>query len=97
MSKNHVLITIAATWEGEFILDNSQGTPIGEGHDDDIFAAIHGHLDSGDFDEQDANDEAICELDLTQAHSEEEPDLPPLPPASPPVTCGPSRIPLNIS
>ncbi|KAG5987597.1 hypothetical protein E4U52_007427 [Claviceps spartinae] len=85
ISKDHVLITIAATWEGEFILDNSQGAPIGEGHDDDIFAAIHGHLDSGDFDEQDANDEAICELDLTQVHSEEEPDLPPLPPASPPV------------
>ncbi|KAG5962487.1 hypothetical protein E4U57_006985 [Claviceps arundinis] len=64
ISKDHVLITIAATWEGEFILDSSRGTPIGVGHDDDIFAAIHGHLDSGDFDEQHANDEAICELYL---------------------------------
>ncbi|KAG6067643.1 hypothetical protein E4U32_003235 [Claviceps aff. humidiphila group G2b] len=67
-------------------LDKSRGTPIGEGHDKDIFAAIHGPLDSGDFDEQDVNDEAICELDLTpQVHSEEEPDLPPVPPSSPPL------------
>ncbi|KAG6110926.1 hypothetical protein E4U14_002638 [Claviceps sp. LM454 group G7] len=67
-------------------LDKSRGTPIGEDHDNDIFAAIRGPLDSGDFDEQDVNDEAICELDLTpQVHSEEEPDLPPVPPSSPPL------------
>ncbi|KAG6025920.1 hypothetical protein E4U19_002874 [Claviceps sp. Clav32 group G5] len=83
ISKDHVLIKIDATWEGKFSLDNSRSTPIGEGHDDETSAAIHGHLDSGDFDEQYANDEAICELDLTQVHSEEERDLPPLPPASP--------------
>ncbi|KAG5972448.1 hypothetical protein E4U58_006556 [Claviceps cyperi] len=45
---------------------------------------MDGPLDSGDLDEQDAYDEAICELDLTQVGDEEEPDLPPLPPASPP-------------
>ncbi|KAG6311492.1 hypothetical protein E4U22_002637 [Claviceps purpurea] len=53
-------------------------------HDDDTFATIDGPLDSGDLDKQDAYDEAICELDLTQVDGEEEPDLPPLPPASPP-------------
>ncbi|KAG6018547.1 hypothetical protein E4U19_000245, partial [Claviceps sp. Clav32 group G5] len=33
---------------------------------------------------QDAYDEAICELDLTQLDDEEEPDLAPLPPKPPP-------------
>ncbi|KAG5950697.1 hypothetical protein E4U58_001498 [Claviceps cyperi] len=68
----------------EITLDNARGTPISEDHDNDTFAAIDGPLDSGDLDEQDAYDEAICELDLTQVNDEEEPDLPPLSPASPP-------------
>ncbi|KAG6024152.1 hypothetical protein E4U19_003897 [Claviceps sp. Clav32 group G5] len=68
----------------EIILDNSRGTPISEDHDDDTSAAIDEPLDSGDLDKQDAYDEAIGALDLTQVDDEEEPDLPPLPPKSPP-------------
>ncbi|KAG6292444.1 hypothetical protein E4U09_003425, partial [Claviceps aff. purpurea] len=76
--------TVPSSDSVEIILDNSRGTLISEDHDDDTFAAIDGPLDSGDLDKQDAYDEAICELDLTQVNGEEEPDLPPLPPASPP-------------
>ncbi|KAG6100376.1 hypothetical protein E4U14_007071 [Claviceps sp. LM454 group G7] len=68
----------------EIILDNSRGTPISEDHDDDTFAAIDEPLDSGDLDKQDAYDEAVGELHLTQVDDGEEPDLPPLPPKSPP-------------
>ncbi|KAG6028410.1 hypothetical protein E4U40_000988 [Claviceps sp. LM458 group G5] len=76
--------TVPSSDSLEIILDNSRGAPISEGHDDDTFAAIDGPLDSGDLDKQDAYDEAICELDLTQLDDEEEPDLPPLPPKPPP-------------
>ncbi|KAG6247118.1 hypothetical protein E4U49_000420 [Claviceps purpurea] len=76
--------TVPSSDSVEIILDNSRGTPISGDHDDDTFATIDGPLDSGDLDKQDAYDEAICELDLTQVDGEEEPDLPPLPPASPP-------------
>ncbi|KAG6052796.1 hypothetical protein E4U32_008088, partial [Claviceps aff. humidiphila group G2b] len=68
----------------EIILDNLRGTPISEDHDDDTFAAIDEPLDSGDLDKQDAYDEAVGELHLTQVDDGEEPDLPPLPPKSPP-------------
>lgn len=57
--------TIPSSLSAEIKLDNSRDTPIGEDHDIDIFSVIHEPLDSGDFDEQDANDEAICELVLT--------------------------------
>ncbi|KAG6019726.1 hypothetical protein E4U40_006741 [Claviceps sp. LM458 group G5] len=76
--------TIPSSDSLEIIFDNSRGTPISEGHDDDTFAAIDGPFDSGDLDKQDAYDEAICELDLTHVDDEEEPDLPPLPPKPPP-------------
>ncbi|KAG6021294.1 hypothetical protein E4U40_005390, partial [Claviceps sp. LM458 group G5] len=67
--------TIPSSDSVQITLDNSRGTPIGEDHDNDTFAAIHGPLDSGDFDEQYTNDEAIYELDLTRVHSEEKPGL----------------------
>ncbi|KAG5957609.1 hypothetical protein E4U58_005760 [Claviceps cyperi] len=74
--------TIPSSDGVEITLDNSRGTPIGEDHDDDTFAAIHGPLDTGDFDDQDAN---FVNFILHQVHSQEEPDLPPLPPPSPPL------------
>ncbi|KAG6152084.1 hypothetical protein E4U51_000509, partial [Claviceps purpurea] len=58
--------TVPSSDSVEIILDNSRGTPISGDHDDDTFATIDGPLDSGDLDKQDAYDEAICELDLTQ-------------------------------
>ncbi|KAG6118973.1 hypothetical protein E4U13_008073 [Claviceps humidiphila] len=76
--------TVPSSDSVEIIPDNSRGTPISEDHDDDTFAAIDEPLDSGDLDKQDAYDEAIGELDLTQVDDGEEPDLPPLPPKSPP-------------
>ncbi|KAG5956511.1 hypothetical protein E4U58_006565 [Claviceps cyperi] len=77
--------TLPSSDSVEIILDNSWGTPISEDHDNDTFATIDGPLGSGDLDEQGAYDEAICELGSSQeVDDEEEPDLPPLPPASPP-------------
>ncbi|KAG6301025.1 hypothetical protein E4U09_006040, partial [Claviceps aff. purpurea] len=76
--------TVPSSDSVEIILDNSRGTPISEDHDDDTFPAIDEPLDSGDLDKQDAYDEAIGELHLTQVDDGEEPDLPPLPPKSPP-------------
>ncbi|KAG6284153.1 hypothetical protein E4U09_008215 [Claviceps aff. purpurea] len=80
----HQRVTIPSSDSVEIILEHSRGTPISEDHDDDIFAAIDEPLDTSDLDKQDACDEAIGELDLTQADDEEELDLPPLPPKSPP-------------
>ncbi|KAG6092325.1 hypothetical protein E4U14_000767 [Claviceps sp. LM454 group G7] len=76
--------TVPSSDSVEIILDNSRGTPISEDHDDDTFPAIDEPLDSGDLDKQHAYDEALGELDLTQVDDGEEPDLPLLPPKSPP-------------
>ncbi|KAG6206845.1 hypothetical protein E4U35_001375 [Claviceps purpurea] len=76
--------TIPSSDSVEITLGNSQGTPISEDPKNDNLATIHGTLETGDLDEQDADEEeTIYDVDLTQDYNEDEPDLPPLPPPSP--------------